>query len=461
MRLWHACNALLLMAGVVQCRHRRGVESDALAALYKSTNGADWGGLIANEGWLNGDPCLDSDAAWAGVTCNARVVQALHLAETSLTGTLPTEIGLLTNLAMQLSLEGNTGLSGTLPTEMGLLTSLASISLGECALSGTLPTQIGNTRQLRSILLEGNAISGTLPSELGRLGRDGGVFDDGFTLSRNRFSGTLPADAAHFPLLGEDVFLSGNRLSGSLPTALWATALSQTKELSFHGNRLSGSVPSQVAQLRYMTTLLAHGNALDGPLPAELAHLQPLGGMQACVLTHEQRCHTEIAAGRPASCGANATARPPDGAHHDASPAPPPQLECPTPFAPHPCFAYLGCALPPNPPSSPPSPLLPPSPPSLPPPTMPPLPPTSPTMPPLPPTSPPLSPLPPPLLPLSHLPPTNPPTSPPSPSPLPPGSTPPPLPSSPPAGTCEWLRGRQPTRAFAPRPRARIRELYK
>ena len=67
-------------------------EMDALEALYQDTDGDNW---TNNRNWLSNAP-LDS---WHGVTTdrNGRVVE-LDLSENELNGTIPSELGSLTNL---------------------------------------------------------------------------------------------------------------------------------------------------------------------------------------------------------------------------------------------------------------------------------------------------------------------------------------------------------------------------
>ena len=62
---------------------------------------------------------------------------------TSLSGTIPSQLGALTALAQSLFL-GQTSLSGTIPSQLGALTALAQyLVLGSTSLSGTIPSQLG------------------------------------------------------------------------------------------------------------------------------------------------------------------------------------------------------------------------------------------------------------------------------------------------------------------------------
>jgi hypothetical protein len=60
-------------------------------------------------------------------------------------------------------------LTGTLPTELGLLTGLEYVDLSFNQFTGTLPTELGNLSNLSELYLEYNEIRGTIPSSLGNL----------------------------------------------------------------------------------------------------------------------------------------------------------------------------------------------------------------------------------------------------------------------------------------------------
>ena len=83
----------------------------ALVALYEATDGAHWDD---STGWLSDAPLGD----WYGVTTDTdgRVLE-LSLAGNNLTGSLPAELGHLTNLQV-LELAGNR-LDGALPAALG------------------------------------------------------------------------------------------------------------------------------------------------------------------------------------------------------------------------------------------------------------------------------------------------------------------------------------------------------
>ena len=76
-------------------------------------------------------------------------------------GTIPTEIGWLTNLAW-LNIHSNSIL-GTIPSELGLLTKLTYLSVTHNQLTGTLPTELGLLTLLTTFNFMENSITGDVP----------------------------------------------------------------------------------------------------------------------------------------------------------------------------------------------------------------------------------------------------------------------------------------------------------
>jgi Leucine-rich repeat (LRR) protein len=91
-------------------------------------------------------------------------LRELNLCHNALTGSIPSQIGLLTSL-WQLSLNNN-ALTGSIPFQIGLLTSLhVGLGLAYNALTGSIPSQIGLLTNLRGLGLSHNALTaGTIPS---------------------------------------------------------------------------------------------------------------------------------------------------------------------------------------------------------------------------------------------------------------------------------------------------------
>lgn len=95
------------------------------------------------------------------------VAVALQLVEDyELTGTISTELGLLTNLE-ELSLR-NTRIGGTIPSELGRFTSTDFwlLNLADMALTGTIPMELYSLR-VKQVGLHQNMLEGTIGTEIG------------------------------------------------------------------------------------------------------------------------------------------------------------------------------------------------------------------------------------------------------------------------------------------------------
>ncbi|MFW5748121.1 MAG: immunoglobulin-like domain-containing protein [Chloroflexota bacterium] len=100
-------------------------QADALQALYDQTDGPNW---TNNTGWFeNNLPCT-----WFGVTCQDGSITGLSLPENNLVGSIPPEIGNLTQLdALNLS---NNALRGSVPPQITNLSFTYDLDLGFNAL---------------------------------------------------------------------------------------------------------------------------------------------------------------------------------------------------------------------------------------------------------------------------------------------------------------------------------------
>ena len=259
-------------------------ERAALVAFYNATGGTGW---RLDSNWDTAAPVDD----WYGVSTGTDgSVTSLYLHRNALSGTIPAELGDLTNL-QYLNLAWNS-LSGTIPAELGDLTNLEHLDLSANSLSGAIPAVLGDLTNLRDLDLARNSLSGAIPAELGdltNLERLYLSFNDlsgtipvelgGLTrlrnlnLSANDLSGAIPAELGDLTNL-DILYLASNGLSGPIPAELGN--VTNLNELSLAGNGLSGPIPAELGAITYLERLLLTRNNLSGLIPAELGDLMYL-----------------------------------------------------------------------------------------------------------------------------------------------------------------------------------------
>ena len=255
---------LLLSGGNALAQGSVATDREALVALYDATDGANWD---SNNNWLSSGPVT----GWYGVgtdlfTDEPRRVTGLNLISNGLTGTIPAELGNLTNLE-SLYL-GRNRLTGTIPAELGNLTNLHSLGLGANQLSGTIPAELGNLNNLLGLGLDHNQLSGTIPVALGSLSSL-----QHLGLSANQLMGEIPAELDNLSSL-QHLGLSENQLMGEIPAELGN--LTNLEVLYLNNNQLSGTIPAELGNLTNLRWLWLHNNQLSGPIPAELGNLTNL-----------------------------------------------------------------------------------------------------------------------------------------------------------------------------------------
>ena len=71
----------------------------------------------------------------------------------------------------------------------------------------------------------------------------------------------------------EGLFLSNNKLHGSIPSKLLHSGMEQLKQIFVHGNLLSGTVPVGLADLPNLKNLFIDDNKFTGTMPPEICKL--------------------------------------------------------------------------------------------------------------------------------------------------------------------------------------------
>ena len=129
---------------------------------------------LAGRASLNWGPDL-SILEWDGVEVegNPARVRTIHLIDRGLTGTIPPELGQLTELKglyLYISPGPRTNfLTGPIPPEIGGLSKLEVLDLNGNLLSGSIPEELAQLEHLRSLGISGNFLSGCIPEGLEHL----------------------------------------------------------------------------------------------------------------------------------------------------------------------------------------------------------------------------------------------------------------------------------------------------
>lgn len=290
-------------------------ERRALTAIYNSTNGPGW---YRNRNWLRYDFLHN----WAGVITDANYtardgnVIHLDLAGNNLSGSIPSEVGLLDSLRIlafhfnnlageippeigklsvlkTLSLSVNQ-LTGKIPSEIGDLGALSHLGIGDNQLTGEIPVAIGKLRALKTLHLYDNQLTGNIPPEIGNLSALEGLNLSGnqlneippeigklgrlkyLSLNSSHLTGGIPPEIGQLSALLQ-LHLQTNQLIGEIPPEIGR--LRTLESLWLNVNHLTGEIPPEIGQLNRLEMLLLHQNQLTGPIPPQIGQLWKLRDM--------------------------------------------------------------------------------------------------------------------------------------------------------------------------------------
>ena len=195
-------------------------------------------------------------------------------------------------------------LSGTLPIQLGLLTNLKRHDLSHDALYGTIPSEILLPRNLQNNNLNGNQIQSPFlnlvcqtPNLMNFLGISSYYCTNNYNICVPNYNGiyiscdgfyqvtqiykyyygllqTIPTEIGLLVTL-QYLNINDNQVYGTIPTEIGF--LVNLKNLNFYQNQLSGTVPTQLALLSNLQSLDISYNYFSGGIPtliSQLPHLQ-------------------------------------------------------------------------------------------------------------------------------------------------------------------------------------------
>ncbi|KAF8010639.1 hypothetical protein BT93_J1324 [Corymbia citriodora subsp. variegata] len=154
-------------------------------------------------------------------------LQSLNLTYNNLNGTIPKEVIGLSSLSLFFEVAENS-LTGPLPLEVGNMSQIVNVDLSNNRLTGEIPSTLSQCLMLQNLSMAGNLFEGSIPPSLRTL-----IGLQYLDLSRNRLSGQIPVYFENFTVL-EALNLSFNSLEGEVPQE---GIFRDTKRISIIGNK--------------------------------------------------------------------------------------------------------------------------------------------------------------------------------------------------------------------------------
>ncbi|WCJ38915.1 disease resistance family protein / LRR family protein [Euphorbia peplus] len=157
-------------------------------------------------------------------------------------------------------------LSSTFPAWLKTQKELVRIALKGVSISGTIPGWFWNlTPNIRWLELQNNQLTGILPKSL-NFSPEAVYFD----ISSNLFKGTVPLS-----LNVQCLSFSNNKFSNPIPQTM-GQEMSSAFVLQLSGNLLSGNIPSSLNKMKKLTTLDLSNNRFSGNVFGDWKGLEEL-----------------------------------------------------------------------------------------------------------------------------------------------------------------------------------------
>ncbi|KAJ6893759.1 hypothetical protein NC652_027736 [Populus alba x Populus x berolinensis] len=178
-------------------------------------------------------------------------LEILDLSRNYISGNIPEEWASMKHLT-KLFLTSNR-LSGNIPGYLGRFRSLTDLSLEANQFSGTIPSQLGDLVNLTFLVLSSNQLEGTLPKTLAKLNLTH------FELYASGLQGPIP------PAILSLEYLTDLRITDmSGPESNLATIPPRVNYLDLTFNKMEGRIPREAKTREFM---FLSGNKLNGSVP--------------------------------------------------------------------------------------------------------------------------------------------------------------------------------------------------
>lgn len=184
-------------------------------------------------GWTGngGDPCGE---LWQGVVCTGSAITGITMNAANLGG----QLGSLGNFTSITTVDlSNNNIGGTIPED--LPPTLQNLFLSANQLTGSIPSSLSKLKNLAAMSVNSNLLNGDLPDAFDSLSRL-----VNFDISSNNMTGVLPSSMKSLASL-TTLHMQDNQLSGTL-NVLQDLPL---KDLNIENNLFSGPVPASLLNI--------------------------------------------------------------------------------------------------------------------------------------------------------------------------------------------------------------------
>lgn len=215
-------------------------------------------------------------------------LQHFYISNNHITGSLPSSFGSFSQL--QVFYCDSNQMTGSIPSSFGSLSQLIYFYISDNQITGSVPPSLGLLSQLQYFHIQNNYITGSLlllPNNMTQLRQ--------FHAQKNHLSSTISLQLCSFPEL-EQLFLQQNQFVGSLDMLVSCLIQSSSplrlENLDVSGNQLSGSIPDPLF-FSSLRSIALSVNCFEGELPRSVCTAGNIRTLSLDGLRSSRDCKTQ------------------------------------------------------------------------------------------------------------------------------------------------------------------------